>query len=126
MSFGSRIKGEVSTCCNAQVWREPKISGYKPYCDKCRKPCEIKEIQIRGVTYSVGDVVALIGYNEYKGYTAVMRIDKFHQDGGHIGEYQDGEKIYTANAHYIGSLAADAEIIAEMERRKREKLSGVL
>ncbi|MDA2434534.1 hypothetical protein PDQ77_27285 [Bacillus cereus] len=55
-----------------------------------------------------------------------MRIDKFHQGGGHIGEYQDGEKIYTANAHYIRLLAADAEIIAEMERCKREKLSGAL
>ncbi|MGG0338318.1 hypothetical protein CN419_28110 [Bacillus cereus] len=78
------------------------------------------------MTYSVGDVVALIGYNECKGYTVVMRIDKFHQGGGHIGEYQDGEKIYTANAHYIRLLAADAEIIAEMERCKREKLSGAL
>ncbi|PDZ49751.1 hypothetical protein CON07_19975 [Bacillus sp. AFS094611] len=87
---------------------------------------EIKKIQIRGVTYSVGDVVALIGYNEYKGYTAVMRIDKFNQSGGHIGEYLDGEKIYTANAHYIRSLATDDEINAEIERRKRENLSGVL
>lgn len=40
--FGSEIKGETSTCCNAQIKRSPKLSGYKPYCTECNKQCEIK------------------------------------------------------------------------------------
>ena len=43
--FGSKIKGELSTCCNAQVKRAPKLAGYKPYCTKCNKRCEIKKIE---------------------------------------------------------------------------------
>lgn len=87
---------------------------------------EVTKVHIRGNTYSVGDVVALIGYNEYKGYTAVMRIDKFTPNGSHIGEYLNGEKIYTANASYIRSLATPKEIEDEMKRRKSENLRGSL
>lgn len=41
--FGSKIKGEISTCCNAQVKRSPKLDGQKSYCTKCNKQCEIKK-----------------------------------------------------------------------------------
>jgi hypothetical protein len=41
--FGSKIKGEISTCCNAPTKRSPKLAGYKPYCTKCNKECEFKK-----------------------------------------------------------------------------------
>ena len=87
---------------------------------------EVTKVRIRGAMYRVGDVVALIGYNERKGYTAVMRIDKFSKTGNHIGEYLNGEKIYTANAYFIRSRATAGEIADEMERRKSENLRGSL
>ncbi|WP_255258899.1 hypothetical protein [Bacillus thuringiensis] len=89
---------------------------------------ELTEIRIKGATYKLNDVVALVGYNEGKDYTAVMKIDKFSQWGKQvgIGEYLDGEKIYTANADYIRSLATEDEIAAEIKRRKDNNLKSNL
>jgi|GEM_PF-3634969 len=38
----SKDKGELSACCNSPVKRSPKLAGYKPYCIRCNKECEIK------------------------------------------------------------------------------------
>ncbi|WP_252249146.1 hypothetical protein [Clostridium sp. VAP23] len=41
--FGIKKDNEFSKCCSAPVKRSPKIDGYKPYCTKCQKQCEIKD-----------------------------------------------------------------------------------
>lgn len=41
--FGTKKDSEFSKCCNATIWRSPKIDGYKPYCTKCQKQCELNE-----------------------------------------------------------------------------------
>ncbi|MGN5650328.1 hypothetical protein [Bacillus sp. Brlt_9] len=84
----------------------------------------LREISVRGTKYQLNDVVALNGYNEHKGYTAVIRIDSIYKSIGgslHIAEYKDGKKQYVANAAYIRSLATPEEI--ELENIRRQEYS---
>ncbi|MFY0516417.1 hypothetical protein ACOMCU_01110 [Lysinibacillus sp. UGB7] len=43
----NRIKGEFSKCCKTTTHRSPKLAGFKSYCDKCRKECELIDLQAR-------------------------------------------------------------------------------
>jgi len=86
----------------------------------------LKEISVRGKKYKLNDVVALNGYNEHKGYTAVIRIDSIHKcisGSYHIAEYKDGQKQYVANAAYIRSLASPEEIELENARRQEYQMN---